>query len=288
MGIEARLIFMNGVVVTPQLSLLDQWLSAFTKINTCPYNCTVKQISIFHNMLKHIHVFCTYIIFMQRFAVFYCRLQEENIHATAGRVFIILNKLQVLKFFCKELWIQRLKTVSKIYHFVSLHQQSIGIVFCWADELVEGLFCDGLLYKAASKIIFSLIFIQQQRFDFNHLLQKTCSDRCMIWNIAGNSVEMIKVIFCCHLTWPANVKIWLFSAKTALSNMIWSIAEKSSHHFVWALLEAWERFYLGLNMANTICLKHPKATTILLNFGISSLIIRRKKEFTSVTFLVIL
>ena len=69
-------------------------------------------------------------------------------------------------------WIQRLKTVSKIYHFVSLHQQSIGIVFCWADELVEGLFCDGLLYKAASKIIFSLIFIQQQRFDFNHLLQK--------------------------------------------------------------------------------------------------------------------
>ena len=189
---------------------------------------------------------------------------------------------------CKELWIQRPKTVSKIYHFVSLHQQSIGIVFCWADELVEGLFCDGLLYKAASKIIFSLIFIQQQRFDFNHLLQKTCSDRCMIWNIAGNSVEMIKVIFCCHLTWPANVKIWLFSAKTALWNMIWSIAEKSSHHFVWALLEAWERFYLGLNMANTICLKHPKATTILLNFGISSLIIRRKKEFTSVTFLVIL
>ena len=78
MGIEARLIFMNGVVVTPQLSLLDQWLSAFTKINTCPYNCTVKQISIFHNMLKHIHVFCTYIIFMQRFAVIYCRLQEEN------------------------------------------------------------------------------------------------------------------------------------------------------------------------------------------------------------------
>ena len=203
MGIEARLIFMNGVVVTPQLSLLDQWLSAFTKINTCPYNCTVKQISIFHNILKHIHVFCTYIIFMQRFTAFYCTLQEENIHATVGRVFIIPNKLQVLNFFfCKELWIQRLKTVSKIYHFVSLHQQSIGIVFCWADEL-EGLFCDGLLYKAASKIIFSLIFIQQQRFDFNHLLQKTCSDRCMIWNIAGNSVEMIKVIFCCHLTWPA-------------------------------------------------------------------------------------
>ena len=122
------------------------------------------------------------------------------------------------------------------------------------------------------------MFIQQQRFDFNHLLQKTCSDRYMIWNIAGNSVEMIKVIFCCHLTWPANVKIWLFSAKTALWNMIWSIAEKSSHHFVWALLEAWERFYLGLNMANTICLKHPKATTILLNFGISSLIFRRKKR----------
>ena len=145
MGIEARLIFMNGVVVTPQLSLLDQWLSTFTKINTCPYmyNCTVKQISIFHNILKHIHVFCTYIIFMQRFAAFYCTLQEENIYATVGRVFIIPNKLQVLKFFCKELWIQRLKTVSKIYHFVSLHQQSIGIVFCWADELVEGLFCDG-------------------------------------------------------------------------------------------------------------------------------------------------
>ena len=60
--------------------------------------------------------------------------------------------------------------------------------------------------------------------------------------------------------------------------MIWSIAEKSSHHFVWALLEAWERFYLGLNMANMICLKHPKATTILLNFGISSLIIKKEKR----------
>ena len=153
MGIEARLIFMNGVVVTPQLSLLDQWLSAFTKINTCPYNCTVKQISIFHNILKHIHVFCTYIIFMQRFAAFYCRLQEENIHATASRVFIIPNKLQVLKIFCKELWIQRLKTVSKIYHFVSLHQQSIGIVFCWAWKV-----CSVMGYKAASKIIFSFIF----------------------------------------------------------------------------------------------------------------------------------
>ena len=117
MGIEARLIFMNGVVVTPQLSLLDQWLSAFTiaKINTCPYNCTVKQISIFHNMLKHIHMFCTYIIFIQRFTVFYCRLQEENIHAMTGRVFIIPKKLHVLKIFCKELWIhdRRLKLFLK-------------------------------------------------------------------------------------------------------------------------------------------------------------------------------
>ena len=170
-------------------------------------------------------------------------LQEENIHATAGRVFIIPNKLQVLKIFCKELWIQRLKTVSKIYHFVSLHQQSIGIVFCWADdhELVEGLFCDGLLYKAASKIIFSLIFIQQQRFDFNHLLQKTCSDRCMIWNIAGNSVEMIKVKFCCHLTWPANGKIWLcMSIARSLGKILFGFehgkhdlfkASQGHHHF---------------------------------------------------------
>ena len=71
--------------------------------------------------------------------------------------------------------------------------------------------------------------------------------------------------------------------------MIWSIAEKSSQHFVWALLEAWERFYLGLNMANTICLKHPKATTILFKiWNLKFNYQKEKRQFTSVTFLVIL
>ena len=228
MGIEARLIFMNGVVVTPQLSLLDQWLSAFTKINTCPYNCTVKQISNFHNILKHIHVFCTYIIFMQRFAASYCTLQEENIHATVGRVFIIPNKLQVLKFFCKELWIQRLKTVSKIYHFVSLHQQSIGIVFCWADdhELVEGLFCDGLLYKAASKIIFSLIFIQQQ--DFTSIAIICCKN--LLW-------QMYDLKHCWKFCWDqSNILSFDLTSKRfdfflqKLHCQIWFEALLKNHH----------------------------------------------------------
>ena len=231
MGIEARLIFMNGVVVTPQLSLLDQWLSAFTKINTCPYNCTVKQISIFHNMLKHIHVFCTYIIFMQRFAAFYCTLQEENIHASAGRVFIIPNKLQVLKIFCKELWIQRLKTVSKIYHFVSLHQQSIGIVFCWADdhELVEGLFCDGLLYKAASKIIFFLSFLSSNKESTSII----CCKKLALTDVWFETfLELLLKISKKYFVviWPDQQKIWLFFFLQKLHCQIWFEALLKNHH----------------------------------------------------------
>ena len=117
---------------------------------------------------------------MQGFAIFYCRFQEDNKTGT-GRVFIISNKLQVLKIFCKELWIQKLKIISKIYHLWTSSASECWHIFV---ERMGWL----LVQSCKQKNIFSLFDQQKQRFDFSHLLQRkiwlqSFAVKSLLWQI---------------------------------------------------------------------------------------------------------
>ena len=90
MSIEVRLIFMNGVVVTPQ--------SAFTNIQLALITIQSNKSQFFCNILKHIHMFSTLKNFMQGFSIFYCRFQEDN-KTGNGCIFIISNKFTIIENF---------------------------------------------------------------------------------------------------------------------------------------------------------------------------------------------